>query len=324
MFDNTFIVAEPAVRQYYVGFPRKGQSPAHRNRARSRKGQEQRMNIQEAIQNAAAKLAASGVAEPLREASSLLGYVLGRDRTFLIAHPEYVLSEKEADELQSVIVRRAAREPYQYIVGKQEFYGLEMLVTPDVLIPRPETELLVDQGLEHLRSSESKRFCEIGVGSGCVTVAILVNEPDAQAVALDVSEKALAIAQANAERHGVADRVEFRSSDIFSSFNSAALDLIVSNPPYIADAEMSDLQPEVRDHEPHLALSDNGDGLGIIRQIIQDSPQFLRLGGALMLEIGHGQEPDVSLMFDPENWAPPNVYQDLAGIPRVVTARRSA
>lgn len=282
------------------------------------------MNIQEAIQQTAGKLAEAGVAEPVREASSLLGYVLGRDRTFLIAHPEYVLSEKEAADLSNVTGKRAAREPYQYIVGKQEFYGLEFLVNPDVLIPRPETELLVERGLDLLRVSTGKRFCEVGVGSGCVTVAILVNEPEATAAALDVSDKAIAVARKNAERHGVANRAEFLRSDVFSSFNAADLDLIVSNPPYIAAAAMDALQPEVRDHEPHPALSDNGDGLGIIRRIIKDSPKFLRRGGALMLEIGHGQEPEVRAMFDIAEWESANVYDDLAGIPRVVTAMRSA
>ncbi len=284
------------------------------------------MNIHDAIRQTAGKLAEAGVVEPMREASSLLGYVLGRDRTFLIAHPEYVLSEREAAGLSNVTDRRAAREPFQYIVGKQEFYGLDMLVDPDVLIPRPETELLVERGLDFLRSSKGKRFCEIGVGSGCVTVAILVNEPEATTAALDISEKAIAVARTNAERHGVADRATFLRSDVFSSFNANAsdLDLIVSNPPYISAAAMDGLQPEVRDHEPHAALSDNSDGLGIIRQIIRDSPQFLRRGGALMLEIGHGQEPEVRAMFDTAEWESANVYDDLAGIPRVITAIRSA
>ena len=279
------------------------------------------MDIKDAISNAAVRLKAAGIGEPTCEASSLLSFALGRDRTFLIAHPEYLLADDEAQAFENAVNRREQREPFQYITGRQEFFGLEILVDKNVLIPRPETELLVEHALWFLKDSETKRFCEIGVGSGCISMAVLVNEKASDALAIDLSADAISVARSNAERQGVLSRIRFLLSDVFSEAGPERFDLIVSNPPYISEADITTLQPEVKDHEPHLALSDKADGLSIIRKIVKDSPGFLRQGGALMMEIGIGQSTDVASMFNSDLWQDVKFFEDLAGIPRVVVAK---
>lgn len=278
------------------------------------------MNIADALATAARQLANAGVPEHVREASSLLQFVLGKERVFLIAHPEYVLSNEERAMFSGYLQRRSDREPMQYITGRQEFYGLEMNVTSDVLIPRPETEMVVTAAVELLRGRGEPSFAEVGVGSGCITVAILVNAPKAQALGSDISEATIEVASANAERHGVRDRLEMIRSDIFAAFPARRFDLIVSNPPYVPAAEIAGLQPEVRTFEPLSALTDGGDGLSIIERIIRGAPKYLSPGGGLMLEIGFGQAAQVAAMFDAAIWEGVRVDPDFQGIPRMAAA----
>jgi release factor glutamine methyltransferase len=204
----------------------------------------------------------------------------------------------------------------------QEFYGLELEVTPDVLIPRPETEMVVERALEIIGDHGFSSFCEVGVGSGCISVAILHHANGCRAVGLDVSPAALRVAQRNAEKHGVAQRLSLLESDIFDAVHDETFDLIISNPPYVPAPDLEGLQAEVREHEPHVALTDGRDGLSIIRRIVADAPTHLRSGGFLLLEIGFDQSERVAGMFDPLIWKSPELFPDLQGIPRLVCSQR--
>lgn len=275
--------------------------------------------ISEHLKNSAQFLRESGVAEPRREAVSLLCFALGKNQTFLIAHDDYELSDVEEARFIKIVERRANREPFQYITGSQNFYGLDFVVSKDVLIPRPETELLVEAAIVILR--ENARFCEIGVGSGCISVTILHELKTANAVALDVSEKALTVARQNAEKHKVSERLELRKSDVFENLNDEKFDLIVSNPPYISVEEMKTLQNEVREFEPVTALTDGLNGLSIIEKIIKDAPLYLNKNGFLLLEIGHLQSAEVKAMFNKTIWREAESLLDFQRIERIIKAQ---
>ncbi len=277
-------------------------------------------NISETLEQATEILQASGIVEARREAKSLLAFVLDKNQTFLVAHSEYKLSVEEKTQFQTVLERRASREPFQYIVGRQEFCGLDFSVTKDVLIPRPETEMIVEAAIEILR--ENARFCEVGIGSGCVSVSILHEVKTASAVGLDASEKALAVAERNAETHRVLERLELKLSNVFDNLKDKKFDLIVSNPPYISSEEMKTLQREVRDFEPHIALTDEKDGLSIIAKIIADAPNFLKADGFLLMEIGLNQAVKVQEMFDKTIWREIEILPDLQNILRMVKAKK--
>lgn len=279
------------------------------------------MTIAECLRIGTEKLAAASVAQPAREAASLLMNATGRDRTFLVAHGEYELSAAEQKTWESYIERRQNREPFQHIVGVQEFYGLDFVVTRDVLIPRPETELLVEIAVSVLAGIDSPKFCEIGVGSGCISVSVLHEVPNSSAIAVDISVQALKIARINAVNNKVAARVEFMISDVFTNVQTDKFHAVLSNPPYIPATAIPHLQIEVRDFDPTTALTDGGDGLSIIRSIVMDSPQFLLPSGYLILEIGFDQAEDVRRMFQPELWENVEIFDDLQGIPRTVVAR---
>lgn len=280
---------------------------------------EEKMNVAEGLESGAQRLAAAGVANARREAVSLMMHALGKDRTFLYAHREYVLSEAEETKFVGIIERRANREPLQYITGIQEFYGLEFEVTPDVLIPRPETELLAEHGIACMEVREHKRFLEIGVGSGCISISILKNVPTARAVAVDISPAAISVAERNAVRHGVRDRIEFIQSDVYENVEGK-FSLIVSNPPYIPDNEIAGLMKEVRSFEPPPALAGGSDGLSILRRIIDEAPAYLEDAGVILLEVGAGQAGSVYCMFDMDNFTMRQITEDLAGIGRMVSA----
>lgn len=278
------------------------------------------MKISEILKNSAESLRANGVADARREANSLLAFALNKNQTFLIAHDDYELTDEEETNYRQFIKRRANREPFQYIVGKQEFYGLDFIVSPDVLIPRPETELLVETAIEIL--SENASFCEVGVGSGCISVAILHEIETAKATGLDISEAALKIAEKNAEINRVAERLKLKQSNVFEILRDERFDLIVSNPPYISAEEMKTLQTEVRDFEPPTALTDGADGLSIIEKIIVNATQFLNEKGFLLLEIGHLQSTEVQKMFDQSVWRKVEALKDFQQIERVIKAEK--
>lgn len=278
-------------------------------------------NIFEHLNNAAKILQSSGIEQPRREAASLLAFALEKDKAFLIAHPEYVLTNVEEIRFRGFLKRRASREPFQYITGKQEFYGLDFLVTSDVLIPRPETELIVEAAIKILQDKKGARFCEVGVGSGCISVSILHEIKSASAIGFDISNKALEVAKKNAATHRVLERLELKVSNVFEALKDEKFDLIVSNPPYISSEETKNLQAEVRDFEPLMALTDGGDGVSIIERIITGAPTFLKDGGFLLLEIGFAQASRVSAMFSPQIWKDIDILPDLQGIARMVKAQ---
>jgi len=277
-----------------------------------------------ALREAAAVLSAGGVAEARREARTLLAHATGRDAAYLITHADAPLEPAQLALFRSFVARRAVGEPTQYIRGRQEFYGLDFEVTPDVLIPRPETELLVETALELLKGARSPLVCDVGTGSGCVAVSLLSERRDARAVALDISPAALRVAERNAERNGVSGRFRFLVSDCFDALGdeeTATFDLIASNPPYVAEDEMETLQREVRDYEPRGALTPGGDGLSVIRRLLDEAPRFLKPGGHLVIEIGYGQHERVASLVDPRVWTPLGIRPDLQGIPRTVALR---
>jgi release factor glutamine methyltransferase len=280
------------------------------------------MNISEALAEARMLLQEAGVLEASREASSLLAYTLHRERSFLIAHPEYELALPQKSEYESYLKRRANHEPFQYIVGRQEFYGLEFEVSPYVLIPRPETELLVEAAINHLRLRKHPRFCEIGIGSGCISIAILHELSDATAIGGDISTDALAVARRNAAKHNVDGQIEFKISDVFENILEEPFDAILSNPPYVPERDFESLQAEVRDFEPTIALTAGPDGLSIIDRIVRESRTRLAGGGALIMEIGFNQMTAVEHLFDKGSWTAVEFWPDLQNIPRIVVAKR--
>jgi release factor glutamine methyltransferase len=293
----------------------------------SEQPQEGSTKIAGALTEASAALRAAGIIEARPDARALLSFTLARDHAFLVAHSDDELEPSALALFRARVARRAAGEPLQYITGRQEFYGLDFEVNAAVLIPRPETELLVETALELLRAADAAPLvCDVGTGSGCIPVALLHERPDARAYGLDISPAALAVAARNAARHGAASRLTLLVSDCFDALNAEAraqtFTLITSNPPYIAESDLAGLQREVREHEPRIALTPGGDGLSVIRRLVAEAPRFLDEGGHLLLEIGYDQHEAVARLVDKNVWTLLDIRRDLQGIPRVVVLRR--
>ena len=279
-------------------------------------------SIADALTTAAQVLSSAGVPEARREAGSLLSFILGKDRTFLIAHAQDQLGDDAFQRFQEGVERRASGEPLQYITGVQDFFGREFRVTPDVLIPRPETELLVEAAIELV--GDNSFICDVGTGSGCIAVTLLCELRKARAVAVDKSSPALEIAKLNARNHGVSDRIDFAISDCFSALDAGEyqFDMVVSNPPYVSAEMMAGLQREVRDHEPLVALSPGPDGLSIIRRLILEAPAFLKSEGHVILEIGFDQGEAVKDLINEGVWDLREIRPDLQSIPRIVVLQK--
>jgi release factor glutamine methyltransferase len=283
------------------------------------------ISIAQAILEATQVLRKAGIHEGRREAGSLLAQVIARDRTFLITHPGDLLEANDLGTFREYVARRALGEPLQYITGRQEFYGLDFEVNPAVLIPRPETEILVETALELIGNTEAKSsICDVGTGSGCLAITLLHERPRARAIAVDTSEAALGVASRNAARHCVSERITFQVSDCFAALDKSAVrfDLIVSNPPYIANKDLAGLQREVRDYEPRGALTAADDGLSVIQRLLTDAPHFLIGGGHLVMEIGFGQRGAVERLCDPLVWKLLGIREDLQGIPRTAVLQK--
>jgi release factor glutamine methyltransferase len=280
-------------------------------------------SVGEILKEASRALESAGVPDARRDASSLLSFVIDKDRTFLISHAEDRVDDEAFERLRKVVERRAAGEPLQYITGAQDFYGREFRVTPDVLIPRPETELLVEAALQ-VAATEAPFICDVGTGSGCIAVTLLCELSSARGIALDKSPAALEIAQLNAHNLNVAERATFVVSDCFDALDSSEFqfDLIVSNPPYVAEAVVTGLQREVRDHEPMIALSPGPDGLSIIRRLLDEASAFLKRNGHMLMEIGFDQGEAVTRLVDTAVWSLLEIRPDLQSIPRIVVLQR--
>jgi len=273
----------------------------------------------QALEAARARLAAASK-NPRRDAEVLLARVLGWDQAALLAHPERILSPAELGKYESFLTRRAASEPIQYITGEQEFFGLLFEVSPDVLIPRPETEHLVEAVLERVVREAKVRIVDVGTGSGAVAVALAHALPRAQVTAVDLSPAALEVARRNAQRHGLSQRMTFLQSDLLAAIDGAEFDVVVSNPPYVAEGEV--LEPQVSNYEPHSALYAGPTGLEIYERLIPQAGRVLRPQGWLMLEVGYGQQPAVEGLL--RGWNAVSFVRDLRGIPRVVQAQKHA
>ena len=280
------------------------------------------LSISGAIREGAQRLAEAAVTEPRREAGSLLAHVLGRDRSFIIAHADDPLTAEQREALQNLVERRTVGEPLQYIIAQQEFFKLGFEVTPDVLIPRPETELIVETALELLQNDPGPYFADIGTGSGCIAISMLNELPAARAIATDISRAALRVARRNAERHRVTDRLVLLESDGLSALDvNESFSLIASNPPYVSEDEVKSVQREVS-YEPRAALAAGSDGLSVIRRLVREAPPFLRPGGYFVFEIGFGQSDAVERLVDQSAWKLVEIREDLQGIPRTFVLQK--
>ena len=313
------------------------------------------MDIRGALKEGMAQLRAAQIPSHTLATELLLMHALGRDRAWMYSHPDDALDPAAAEKFLALIARRAAGEPVQYLTGKQEFWGLEFEVTPAVLIPRPETEHVIEVALARLGERgikihmdtgaprEMLRVADVGTGSGCLAVALAWELPHAEVHATDISEPALEVARRNAARHGVGDHIHFLQRDLLtglenadatgvgarhavpaSADDAALFDLIVSNPPYIARNEAAQLQREVRDHEPHAALFGGATGVEMYQRLIDQARDLLRDRGILVLELGHDSAEHVRRIFDAQpEWTKVAITMDLAGIPRVLAAERA-
>ncbi len=280
------------------------------------------ISISNAILEGAQRLREAGIAEVRRESGSLLAHTIGRDRTFVVTYVDEPLETAVVETFRKLIERRAAGEPLQYITGHQEFFKLDFEVTSAVLIPRPETELIVEIALELLKGDPDPFIADIGTGSGCLAISLLHELRRARAIATDISPGALRVAQRNAQRCGVGDRLTVMESDCFSALDpKKAFSLIASNPPYISDDEMKVLQREVS-YEPRAALAGGPDGLDIIWRLLREAAPFLRPGGHFVFEIGFGQKAAVEQLLNREVWELTGMRPDLQGIARAVVLRK--
>ncbi len=292
------------------------------------------MDFRSALKHGIAQLRAARTTADTLAAELLLLHATQRERTYLYSHPEAELTADEERAYRALLDRRISGVPVQHLTGRQEFWGLSFEVTPDVLIPRPETEHLIEVALDRLALRELRagrpnkndgaglRLVDIGTGSGCIAIALAKELPQAQFIALDISPASLAVARRNAEKHGFCNRIEFLESNLFDRVPTQ-FDLIVSNPPYIGRREAPSLAREVRDHEPALALYGGEEGYEFYAGLIAQSSTHLKPGGLLVLELGHDSIPAVQPLLDAPLWTNVGVTNDLAGIPRVIAGERA-
>ena len=316
---------------------------------------EEMTDVRTTLKEGLAQLREAHIPSYTLAAELLLLHILARDRAWLYAHPEDQVSAADAERFFALIARRAAGEPTQHLTDKQEFWGLEFEVTPDVLIPRPETEHLIEVALGRLAvrelragrkqtlTGEGLHIADVGTGSGCIAIALAKELPGATIYATDISSAALAVAQRNAKRHAVSDRIHFLECNLLDRFmhraaanaapnaergsqvadhGSRFFDLIASNPPYIGRREAATLMREVRDHEPEIALYGGEEGYELYADLIAQAAAHLKPGGILVLELGHNSLPAVQPLLEAPAWANVGVTNDLAGIPRVLAAER--
>ena len=287
-------------------------------------------SVQRILDRGVSELELEGIADAPLHASLLLRQALGWSRAELIARKHERPPAEATGYFFQLIERRRGRIPTQYLVGNQEFWGLEFRVTPSVLIPRPETELLVEQSLKELPRDEEHLIADVGCGSGCIAVALAKELPQARIIAADVSPSAVAVATDNAVRHDVSSRITFIVGDLLEPVGQVLdelprsdCDAIVSNPPYIESEGIESLEPEVKDHEPRGALDGGADGLDVIRRLAAGSPRILTSGAPLLFEIGFGQSSTALSLVEGSSWKDARVVDDLQSIPRVIVARRA-
>jgi release factor glutamine methyltransferase len=283
------------------------------------------MTVAQLLAEAACELREAGIDAPEWDAELLLRHVLGWDRATLVASPAAMPGSEREAEFRRLVGERARRIPLQHLTGTQAFWKQVYRVTPDVLIPRPETELLVEAGLGLLRATERPVIVDVGTGSGCIVLALAAEREDAELHATDVSEAALVVARDNACRLGLERRVAFHRGDLLEPVAAAIrgrAHLVVSNPPYVDPAERDSLAPEVRDHEPAVALFPPGDAVSVYRRLIPAAAHVLKPSGALALEIAPALAEAVAGLLAAAGFEAIEVRSDLSARPRAVTARR--
>ncbi len=275
------------------------------------------------LQRAAASLEAGGVETARQDAEWLLASLLGVDRFALYLDPARRLSAPRVVRYLGLIERRAAREPLQYLLGWEDFHGLRFAVTPDVLVPRPETEGLVEWAVEVLGGHPDPVVVDLGTGSGAIACAIARARPDADVLAVEVSAGALAVASRNVRELGLASRVRLLAGDLFAPLGSlsASLDLVVANPPYLPSAVIPSLPPEVARHEPRAALDGGPDGMSVIRRIVAGAPRVLKAGGRLLMEIGEEQAGPLASLMAAEGFSGIRARRDANGVERYIGGR---
>lgn len=276
--------------------------------------------VGKAIQSASERLQSAGVDSALLDAQLLMANILECSRLDIIVHPERELTGDEEDGFDKLVTRRAARYPLAYLLGYREFYGIDIKVTPGVLIPRPETELLVEIIVDRLRNVPNPTIADIGIGSGAISIAVAHSLPQSRIVATDLSDEAIQVAKANIDNYQLSDRINIIHGDLVSPLLGLGekYDAIVSNPPYIASEEIANLEPEVRCYEPMVALVGGETGLAAYRRIYPDALGLLKPDGFVAVEIGQGQADAVSQIAMDSGYTSIDVYKDLAGIERVV------
>lgn len=258
-----------------------------------------------------------GAADAALDAEVIARHILGWDRADLIVRGRDPEPADFPARFDALVARRAAREPVAQIIGSREFWGLEFEVTPDVLIPRPETEIVVEEALAFAAAHPCRNVIDVGTGSGCLAVSIAHELPDVHVTAVDASAAALEVARRNAARHGVEDRVTLHHGDVLEGFSGRA-DLIVSNPPYVPDADAAFMQEDVVRYEPYMALFGGSTGFEVIERLFRQAPDHLAPGGQLIVEFGFGQAEQVKTLAEAAGWRIVRVRNDLQSIPRTI------
>jgi release factor glutamine methyltransferase len=286
------------------------------------------VTLLEAIQRSTEFLARKGVDSPRLQTELLLAHLLQRPRMRLYLDFERSLAPAEVDAFRELIRRRGQREPLQHIIGSTSFCGLEIAVSRDVLIPRPETELLAERGWTLLSqlstlNRQPSAALDFGTGSGCLAIALAFKCPTAEVYAIDISPEALTLARQNAARHGLAERIRFLQGDGFAALpEDIRFDLVISNPPYIPGGDIASLQPEVKDYDPHRALDGGADGLDYGRRLAVEATRFLKPHGRVMLEFGDGQAESLRAILEEQKWIVEAIEADYSHQPRILVARR--
>jgi release factor glutamine methyltransferase len=287
------------------------------------------VTLAEALNDAALALSKAGITNARLDAEVLLSHSIRKDRVWLITHRDDVLEDKDQRDFDEAIRRRTKREPLQHLIGNQEFWGLEFIVSSDVLIPRPETEFIIEAALAFAQDRKRQvRIIDLCTGSACIAVSLAKELSASHIIATDASMRALAVARENARNHGVADRIRFLEGDLFGPLEElnirGQVDIIVSNPPYVKAGDLPTLQPEVRDYEPEMALIAGPEGTEIAAIIIKIASGYLKKNGALIMEMGLGQAEALIRMVDATGeYGKPGILKDLAGIERVMVARKA-
>jgi release factor glutamine methyltransferase len=281
------------------------------------------MTLGNSLNSAIEALTRANVGSPRMNAELLLMFTLGCDRAHLYTHPERSLTADEQSRYEDALSQRSRGVPAQYITGHQEFWGLDLIVSPSVLIPRPETEHVIETVLDLARDVPAPRIVDVGTGSGCIALALAKELPHAEIHAVDISPDALEVARANAARHDLNSRIHFHGGDLLTAFPKAEhFDFIVSNPPYVGESDEDQVQMEVRKFEPRAAVFAGPSGLEVIGRLIPQAQPALKPGGWLVMEIGQGQDKTLRQLL--QGWNDIRFVKDLQGIQRVVAARHTA